>query len=376
MGESPTYCLTILNKFMSKNILTAKSFYGSDNILESDFVNDNDRLKYMKHAYKNMSVIDAFSKFYGLNVDESLKSNRAVNNIYPIEVGKTYLGTVKEINKKHILFEFPGCKDEIECKDPIADCIDNIVNYLRLHDNKLLFKVNSKSNGKFNVGVFEAYYQKWIKEMNNNIRSEKPILVHIDYNIKGGYACHTHITTLLELTGKAYTHFVFIPGSLIVLNIEHNFDKWIGQDVAIIPQNFTKYFVQKAGSAGETENSLVGSRKRVLELQGMMNLEKIYNNYQLLKKTNSKCEVFKGTVTGIIRSNKKMGVFIELDDMYITGLMPVTSAEDLVDYKVGDSIDVCIKEFEVQEGKEPFIYDKNNDRLLKVCCRPVFESLS
>jgi ribosomal protein S1 len=281
---------------------------------------------------------------------------------------------VKEITKRHILFDFPGCKDEIECKEDFSDCVDNVLMYCREHDNKLLFKVNSKSNGKFTVSVLDAYYQKWITQMNANIRNERPILVHIDYNIKGGYACHTHITTLLELTGREYTHFVFIPGSLIVLNIEHNFDRWIGQDVAIIPQNFSKYFVQKAGGMGETENSLVGSRKRVLELQGMMNLEKIYNNYQLLNKTNSKPEVFAGTVTGIIRSNKKMGVFIELNDMYITGLMPVASAEDLVDYKVGDSIDVCIKEFEVQEGKEPFIYDKNNSsRLLKACCRPVFK---
>ena len=40
--------------------------------------------------------------------------------------------------------------------------------------------------------------------------------------------CHTDIWPINELTGKNYTSSVFIPGSLIVLNIESDFNKWIG----------------------------------------------------------------------------------------------------------------------------------------------------
>jgi hypothetical protein len=57
--------------------------------------------------------------------------------------------------------------------------------------------------------------------------------------------------------------------------------------------------------------------------------------------------------------------------MYITGLLPIDSSE-LLDYHPGDEIDVKVAEFEVQEGKEPFIVNKKN-QLVKCNVRPVFE---
>ena len=57
------------------------------------------------------------------------------------------------------------------------------------------------------------------------IKREEGIQVHIDALVQGGYACHTNIVPLCELTGRNYTQSVFIPGSLIVLNIERDFEK-------------------------------------------------------------------------------------------------------------------------------------------------------
>jgi hypothetical protein len=57
--------------------------------------------------------------------------------------------------------------------------------------------------------------------------------------------------------------------------------------------------------------------------------------------------------------------------MFITGLAPI-DAVDLLDYKPGDNVKVKIKEFEIQEGKEPFVFNKKN-RLVKCNIRPVFE---
>ena len=51
--------------------------------------------------------------------------------------------------------------------------------------------------------------------------------------------------------------------------------------------------------------------------------------------------------------------------------MPIDSI-DLLDYKPGDSIKVRISEFEVQEGKDAFNYNKKG-QLLKSNVRPVFE---
>ena len=60
-----------------------------------------------------------------------------------------------------------------------------------------------------------------------------------------------------------------------------------------------------------------------------------------------------------------------MNDKYITGLMPI-DASDLLDYKPGDPVKVKISEFEVQEGRDPFIYNKKGI-LLKSNVRPVFE---
>ena len=84
-------------------------------------------------------------------------------------------------------------------------------------------------------------------------------------------------------------------------------------------------------------------------------------------------EVFEGTVTGIINSSKKTGVFVELDNKYITGLLPLDS-ESLYGFHPGDKIKVTVKEWECQPDKEPFVFDKKNTSQVYKChLRPVFE---
>ena len=120
--------------------------------------------------------------------------------------------------------------------------------------------------------------------------------------------------------------------------------------------------------------SLVGSRKRVLQIYGMNNIHDLYNRFMLVKNNDNvsyEKESYDGVVTGIINSTNKTGIFVELDNLYITGLMPIDSS-DLLDYKPGDSIKVRIKEFETQEGKDPFIFNKRG-KLIKANVRPVFE---
>jgi ribosomal protein S1 len=235
----------------------------------------------------------------------------------------------------------------------------------------LIFEVREKKNNKYIVSVINAYYKAWVDNINKAIQHEDGIEVHIDKNVEGGFVCHTPIVTLNNLTGKNYTHLVFIPGSHIVLNIEHNFEQWIDKDVIIVPQKFVEF--HRNYKTGEVENSLVGSRKRVLQILGMNNLYDMYQKYLLSKNDNViyTPEVYEGTITGIINSQKNTGVFVELDGKYITGLMHI-DASDLLDYRAGNKINVKIKEFEVQEGKEAFITNKRGN-ILKCNTRPVFE---
>ena len=358
------------NNTNKQRLLTAADIYGDDNF--PYFKNDMERIKYMKKAYGNMSLAKSFSIFYGLELSPEVKANKSINTVQIIELGKTYSGTVKSFDKNGIVFDLPGVKDEIISKENFNDCADAINNYLLNHNNKLLFEVREHKNNKYIVSVINAYYNQWVNIINKAIQYEQGINVHIDSLVKGGYICHTDITNICQLTGKNYTHSVFIPGSHIVLNIEHDFEKWIGQDVTIVPQKFVEF--RRDLKTGLIENSLVGSRKKVLQILGMNNIHEIYQKY-LLAETDERFkyepESYDGTVTGIINSANKTGIFVELNDKYITGLMPI-DAMDLLDYKPGDPVRVRIKEFEVQEGKDPFIYNKKG-QLLKCNVRPVFE---
>lgn len=335
------------------------------------FKNDRERIKYMKNAYGNMSLAKSFSIFYGLEISPEVKQNKSINQVVTISIGETYLGQVKDFDKTTLTFSVPGVKEEIICKENFSSCFDNIQEYLLTHNNKLLFEVREKKDNKYYVSVINAYYKQWMNEVNKAIQYEQGIEVHIDELVQGGYICHTNITTLVNLTGRNYTHSVFIPGSHIVLNIERNFEQWVGQNVIIVPQKFVEF--RKNFKTGEVENSLVGSRKKVLQILGTRNLSDLYSKYLLSQKENVTYtpESIQGTVTGVINSAKKTGIFIELDDMYITGLMPVDVSE-VLDYKPGDKVMVKIKEFEVQEGKEAFIYNKKGN-IIKCNTRPVFE---
>jgi ribosomal protein S1 len=353
------------------NLITASDSF---DVLDTPFKSDRERIKYMNKAYKGMSIAKAFSIFYNIPLDNEVKSNRSINTVNNLEVGKCYTGTVISIDKSSIEFDVPGVKESIICRESFGTCLDNVRDYLLTHDNKLLFEVRGHTNGEFTVSVLNAYYKAWTNMINKAIDREDSISVHIDSLVKGGYVCHTDITPLCQLTGKSYTSSVFIPGSHIVLNIEHDFEKWIGQDVTIVPQKFVEF--RRDVRTGLIENSLVGSRKRVLQIMGVQNMYTLYNEDQDRKKLAEMAggelspEVFRGTVTGIINSNKKTGIFVELDGKYITGLMPIPATE-LLDYKPGDNINVVVKEFEIQEGKEPFVINKRK-QIVKCNVRPVF----
>lgn len=342
------------------------------------FKNDKERIKYVSRAYKNMNLAKAFGVFYGMEVSNELKQNKSINVVNKIELGQVYSGTVKVIDKGYISFDVPGVKEEIFSKENFNDCIDMVNAYLATHNNKLLFEVRAYKDNRYEVSVIQGYYRAWADKINNAIAQRNGINVHIDELVKGGYVCHTNIDELNVLTGRNYTHSVFIPGSQIVLNIERDFEKWVGQDVIVVPQKFMDFQTVGYGPSQLIEKSLVSSRKLVLQILGMKNMYEIYNNAmtreKLAKEVGAKVEdvLFEGTVTGIINSANKTGVFVELKDKYITGLANLDSS-DLLNFPPGTEVKVRIKEFEIQEGKEPFTLNKKGTSLIKCNTRAVFE---
>ena len=353
------------NKKIGKGLIKAINL---DDPFECPFKNDKERIRYMKDNYGHLPLAEQFAVFYGEEVSNTVKKNKRINNPVNIEIGGSYKGIVTEISKNGIVFDVAGVKEEVISKENFSDCIDAVQNYLLNHENELLFTVTEKKDNKYYVSVLEGYYRSWQKQIEKAIEQRAAINVHIDSLVRGGYMCHTDIWPISELTGKTYTSAVFIPGSNIVLNIENDFERWLGKDVQAVPQKFTKF----RSFGRPTENSLMASRKMVLKILGMKNMYEIYTRAKLGERPDVKYvpEVFTGKVTGIINSNKKTGIFIEIEDKYITGLMPVDEA-NLLNYKPGDTVQVYIQEFECIEGKEPFFIDRKN--IIKACnLRPVF----
>lgn len=353
------------NKKIGKGLIKAINL---DDPFECPFKNDKERIRYMKDNYGHLPLAEQFAVFYGEEVSNTVKKNKRINNPVNIEIGGSYKGIVTEISKNGIVFDVAGVKEEVISKENFSDCMDAVQNYLLNHENELLFTVTEKKDNKYYVSVLEGYYRSWQKQIEKAIEQRAAINVHIDSLVRGGYMCHTDIWPISELTGKTYTSAVFIPGSNIVLNIENDFERWLGKDVQAVPQKFTKF----RSFGRPTENSLMASRKMVLKILGMKNMYEIYTRAKLGERPDVKYvpEVFTGKVTGIINSNKKTGIFIEIEDKYITGLMPVEEA-NLLNYKPGDTVQVYIQEFECMDGKEPFFIDRKN--IIKACnLRPVF----
>lgn len=342
---------------------TKKLLVAADLKDSAAFANEKERIRYISNNYSDMGIGETFKKFYGL--EDDIKTSSKVDDVLEIKLGSCYIATVKEVNKHGILFDMPEVKDEIICKENFSGCIDAVHNYLLTHNNQLVFEVREHNRGQYVVSVINGMYKLWKNAIEEAIYKKNAIEVHIDSLTRGGYLCHTPITTLQEFTGKNYTHNVFIPGSSIVLNIENDFERWIDQDIYAIPQKFIE-------RKGYIENSVVASRKLLLQLKGNINLYEIYNRHLLTQSEafKSEPEHLKGHVTGIINSGKKTGVFVELDGMYITGLMPVDKM-DLVNFKPGDEITVYPAEFEVKEGQEPFVTNKKGD-IIRCNTRVVF----
>ena len=80
----------------------------------------------------------------------------------------------------------------------------------------------------------------------------------------------------------------------------------------------------------------------------LQNLYDIFNRAKLLTlnaDTSANKEVFDGTVTGIINSSKKCGVFVDIPELNITGMVQCKPSE-IFNYKPGDELMVGIEGFE------------------------------
>lgn len=352
-------------------VKTEKRHYTPDEINGTDgfpvFKSEKERLSYMRREYGSYSIADAFTAYY--NGAKALKKNTAKD----VVVTNMELGSIIELHvtswtDDKIEFDAPGVKCEIVSYERFNRTNAYFQQYLTTHNNMLKAEVREFKRGKYVVSVLNGYYRLWKESIErDSINNGHGISMHVDSLIKGGLLCSTPVYTLNELTGENYTARCFVPGSQISLGIETDFDQWVGKDIVAVAQKFGTF---RAGNGAPLEDSVICSRKRALQKIGERNLYDIYCRFNLTEKRDKDSFVYDATVSGVINSNQKTGVFVEIDDKYIIGMLPVDQ-DCLVDYMPGDKLKVRLTGFDTQPGKEPYVI--RNNRIVQCFTRPVFE---
>lgn len=324
----------------------------------SQLENSNTSLRRRTRDYNKLSITDAFSKEYNVKFDptEDYFASEE-SNLNPLKIGDVFFATVESIGKNHTLLSRNNSKESLKLKQNLAgwDITEG--------DPIEVEVVGREKNGEMVIDAIKPLKDDWVARVKSTLSNRfQSFIVDVeDLQVqKGGYVGRVNINPILELTGKPHYVHAFIPGSYITLNIEYDFDKWNGKTVKAMVMNFT----DRNGEIG-----LICSRKKYLNSYGGQSLVNIYDA-GFCQGTRFEQITFNGHVTGIINSAKKHGVFVEVTDYSITGLLE-RDPQDLVNYHIGDPVKVQIDRLDWDENKEPYKRDRDGI-LTEVNLKPVF----
>ena len=309
---------------------------------------DKKRIKENSRKYKDLSVVDAFSKAY----KKRLKKVKEIANSVPddIKIGSTLKVDILSVSKGHTVF------DAGNLKEPIASTVDLWkfpVFKKFLPSEPIDVVVVDRRNGMLYVDPILPIMRKWEDSISDtksqySVLEDRSVEVSDLKWVPGGFIGKIDVPQITEFTGQKFQVDAFIPGSQIVLNIERDFDKWVGKTV--------KAFVTNPFAGNQSgKRSVICSVKRYLENKGdifKINLFKSWTENGELWKTNENTE-YEGIVTGVIHSSKKCGVFVELPSANITGLVSC-SAELLSEFHPGDKVSVKITSFDELKRYDPY----------------------
>lgn len=322
-----------------------------------EYKNERARIKRNSAVFAETDCSKAFSVFYGIKVKKVKESDTAYREVRPGDLIELRL---MDVNKKTSVFDTGSFKENI------VSAV-NLFQYAKFkngkwrHGMKVTCKVTAKEADKIVVDPLAPLFDRWIDEKLKNI----PNQYHIkeDRSIKvsnlrlinnAGFQGDVRVDPVSDFCGQDVCIKAFIPGSQIVLNIERDFPRWEGQTVSAFITNY----IDRKDARGD-RMSLICSAKEYLKFQGDKNKIDIFDKYCLNGEDWKAITdtVLDGTVTGIINSSKKQGVFVEIPDLNITGMIEMKS-EQLVHYHPGDELQVTIKRID-----EPMFYNEHADQM-------------
>ncbi len=300
-----------------------------------EIISDKERIKHNTEKYANVSISEAFGCAYRDDEPEVPMS---------LHWGDTIDVKIASISKGEVKFQGLTTKETIICKN-------NLAKYAKLRQflplDPIKARVINIDKKQACVDVLLPMLDQWIVgtmedvDKQRNMANPQAVVVRDLQLTRGGYMGKINVPTIEEFVGEPYYVDAFIPGSQIVLNIENDFNRWVGKDVIA----FVTGYSPKPNMP--TKMSVVCSPKAYLTFLGDMTLVDMFSHYCSIDdewKATSNI-VYDGVVTGIINSTRKCGVFVEITSMNITGMAEVLP-EELVNYKPGQELKVKIGGFD------------------------------
>ena len=308
-----------------------------------EFKTEKERIRAYSKRYANTPISEAMCGIKEETIDiPQLPVTPVVNGVYKARITK---------HGNYVSVHGLSAKEQVICRN-------NLKRYtnMEMTDREIDVKVVAidKLRQTITIDVLQPLFENWI----NSIMEDKTI----QYNVKapkivsvsnlrlgnGGFIGKAEIPAISEFIGEPYYVDAFIPGSQIVLNIESDFNRWNGATV----DTFVAGYTTRPDSVNQM--SLICSRKALLNFSGNLTKIELYGDYctQGKKWKAFTKSSFVGTVTGVINSSKKCGVFVELPLFNITGMINM-EPERLVEFKAGDEVSVRITDFEQMLEYDP-----------------------
>lgn len=303
-----------------------------------EFADDKKRIKSYSDRFRNNTVTEAFQTIYGIDLTGvNGKANELPREYKVGDIIKTRLANV---TKDSVKFEDVNYKGTVMCAS-------NLYKYRKLRGGSqeaIDAVVVDVKKDRITLDPIKPMTDAWIQDTVSNPTSQnvlgdpRTIKVRNLQLTAGGFIGKAVIPSTSGFIGEEYVVDAFIPGSQIVLNITDDFEQFIGKDV----DAFVLNYIPKGDGM-----SLICSVKSYLTFLG---------NERMIEMFKRWCEdspqwdkyskvVHGGVVTGVINSSKKCGVFVEVTDLNITGMVKV-APDELVNYKPGDNVAVRLSSFD------------------------------
>lgn len=342
------------------------------------YKNDAERIKFNSQKYADCGFAEAFAEEYGVQLKDFGQFSELAINSLPVQlkVGDVVPVSILSVSKDNVVISCGNVKENIVVKN-------NLFKYKKFQQkfqsiDEIKAKVVKVDTKQTIVDLIEPMYDEWVSaltlkpHLQRNTQWDKSVKVYNLRLTRGGYYGQVEVPCINEFIGETYTVDAFIPGSQIVLNIEPDFEKWNGKTVRAFVTNFTAHPLKPGKIIA------ICSVKKYKEFLGQVNMIQLFKEYtedtewwkEYMKSTQH------GIVTGIINSSKNCGVFVEIPELNITGMIPM-KPQDIVKYAPQQHIEVKVAGFEIPSYYNdevgqiqhilPYEYDSKNPEVLIKC---------